>query len=129
LIDLDLKYLEQPMNGTTSLLQELDEAMSQGSNNVIRLFARKGAGIVLSEPETRIATAVTTVLASSAQLDHTLKELSKHFDTIENAIDSIDDAETRNRLKQSTNLSRETLSEAMLKLSRQIGKLVNCRGA
>jgi hypothetical protein len=62
-------------------------------------------------------------LASSTQLAHTVKELSKHFDATENAIDAIDDTETRNRLKQSTKLSRETLTKAMLELSRQIGEL------
>ena len=112
------------MNGTTSLLQELDEAMSQGSNNVIRLFARKSAGIVLSEPEIRIATAVTTVLASRAQLHRRLKELSKHFDAIENAIDTIEHMETRTRLRESIKLSREAMSKAALQLTQQIGKLV-----
>jgi hypothetical protein len=64
-----------------------------------------------------------------AQLVHAAKDLSKQFDAIENAIDTIDDAETRTRLKQSTKLSRETLSKAMLKLSQQIRKVVNCLGA
>jgi hypothetical protein len=68
-------------------------------------------------------------LASSAQLVHAANDLSKQFDAIENAIDTIDDAETRTRLKQSTKLSRETLSKAMLKLSQQIRKVVNCLGA
>jgi hypothetical protein len=58
-----------------------------------------------------------------------VKELSKHFDAVENSIDKIDDTENRNRLKQSTKLSRETLLKAMLQLSPQIGKWVGCRGA
>jgi hypothetical protein len=93
-------------------------------NNVIRLFAQKNVEIVHSEPETRVAAAVTSVLASSAQLGRAVKELSKHSDEIEKSIDAIDDTETRSRLKQSTKLSRETLSKAILRLSRQIGKLL-----
>ena len=71
-------------------------------HNVIRLFAQKNVEIVHSEPETRVAAAVTSVLASSAQLGRAVKELSKHFDEIEKSIDAIDDTETRSRLKQST---------------------------
>jgi hypothetical protein len=97
--------------------------------NVIRLFARRNDEFAPSEPETCFSTASTSILASSAQLVHAAKDLSKQFDAIENAIDTIDDAETRTRLKQSTKLSRETLSKAMLKLSQQIRKVVNCLGA
>ena len=68
-------------------------------------------------------------MASRATLGHVVRELSKQFDAIENAINTIDDTETRNRFRQSTKLSRETLSEAMLKLSQQIETLVNCSGA
>jgi uncharacterized phage infection (PIP) family protein YhgE len=92
-------------------------------NNVIQLFAQKNVEVVLSDAETSIATSFTSVLASSVQLAHTVKELSNHFDAIENAIDAIDDTETRNRLNQSTKLSRETLTKAMLELFRQIAKL------
>jgi hypothetical protein len=97
-------------------------------NNVVRLFDRENVEPVLSEPE-RIVTAATNVLAASAELDHAVKELSKRFDAIENAIASIgDDAETRSRLKQSTKLSREALLRAVLQLTQEIGKLVDCRG-
>ena len=97
-------------------------------NNVIKLSAQKNAEIVLSEPGTRIAAAVTSVLALNEQMSRKVKDLSKHFDSIENAIDTIDDTETRTRLRESINLSREAMSKAMLKLSRQIGTLVGCRG-
>ena len=97
-------------------------------NNVVPLFARKNAEIVHSEPEAPIATAVTSIFASTGQLGHAVKELSKQFEAIENAIDTIDDTETRNRLKESTKLSRETLSKALLKLSQQIGNFLYCRG-
>jgi hypothetical protein len=90
--------------------------------NVIRLFARRSDELAPSEPETCFSTASTSILASSAQLAHAASDLSKQFDAIENAIDTIHDAETRARLKQSTKLSRETLSKAMLKLSQEISK-------
>jgi hypothetical protein len=98
-------------------------------NNVVPLFVRKNAEIVLSEAETCISTAMTSCLASRATLGHVVRELSKQFDASENAINTIDDTETRNRLRQSTKLSRETLSEAMLKLSQQIETFVNYHGA
>jgi hypothetical protein len=98
-------------------------------NNVVPLFARKNAEIVLSESEICISTAVTNILALTRRLGHTVKELSKQFEAIEAAIDTIDDTETRNRLKESTELSRETLSKAVLKLSQQIGHFLNCSRA
>lgn len=97
--------------------------------NVIPLFAPKNAEMVVSESETCIAAAVARILTSSAQLDHAVNDLSEHFDSIEKAIDTIDDTETRTRLQESTKLSRETLLNAMRKLSQQIGTLVGCRGA
>jgi hypothetical protein len=63
-------------------------------------------------------------LASTGQLGDAVKELSKQFEAIETAIDTIDCTETRNRLKESTKLSRETLSKALLKQSQQIGNLL-----
>ncbi len=91
--------------------------------HAIQLFAQKKAEIVPSDPETHLTTAMTNVLASSVQLGHSLKELSKHFDAFDDAIDAIDGTETRNQLKQLTNLSRETLSKATLRLSQEIRKL------
>jgi hypothetical protein len=91
-------------------------------NNVIRLFERKNAGFPLPEAE-RIAIVTMNLLASSAQLDHAVKELSKRIDVIENAIDSLDDTEARSRLGQSTSLDRKVLSKAALELSQAIRKL------
>jgi hypothetical protein len=97
--------------------------------NVIRLFARRNDEFAPSEPKTCFSTASTSILASSAQLVHVAEDLSKQFDAIKNAIDTIDDAETRTRLKQFTKLSQEALSKAMLNLSQQIQKVVNHLGA
>jgi hypothetical protein len=96
-------------------------------NNVVRLFARKHTEIALSEPETHILEAVMRFLTSTGQLGQAVKKLSLEFDAMEIAIDTIDDIEARNRLTQSTKQSRETLSNAMLKLAQQMGKLVNRR--
>jgi hypothetical protein len=68
-------------------------------------------------------------LASRALLVHAAKDLSRQFYAIENAIDTLDDAETRTRLKQSAKLSRDALLKAMLNLSQQIQKVVNQLGA
>ena len=98
-------------------------------NNVIRLIARKKAEAVPSELESRVAAAVKNVLASSLQLSDNVKELSRQFDLVQNAIGTIEDPETRTRHRDLINLSRETMSNAMLGLSRQIGTLVGCQGA
>lgn len=95
-------------------------------DNVIRLFDQENVERVLPKPE-RVATAVTNILAANAELDHAVKELSKHFDAIENAIASIDDAQTKIRLEQSSKLSRETLLSATLQLTQMIGEFVGCR--
>jgi hypothetical protein len=88
------------------------------------------AEIALSEPGAGISPAAPDILAASTQLlANTVRELSRQFDAVENAIGTIKNSETRNQLRQSTKLSRETLSEAMLKLSRQIGRIADHRGA
>jgi methyl-accepting chemotaxis protein len=97
--------------------------------NVIRLFSRKKVELVPPEPETSIVAAVTTVLALNEQLSQKVKELSGHFDSIENAIDRVDDTATRTRLRETTKLSREALSAAVSELTRQIATLVGRLGA
>jgi hypothetical protein len=69
------------------------------------------------------------MLDSGARIIHIAKELSRQFDAIQSAIDTIDDAETRIRLKQSTILSQEALLNAMLHLSQGMGKVINQFGA
>jgi hypothetical protein len=98
-------------------------------SNVIKLFVPKNVEIAPSEPEALIAAAVSNVSALAEHLSHKLNELSKDFDSIENAIETIEDIGTRTRLCESIKLSRESLLNAMLKLSRQIGTLVGCCGA
>jgi hypothetical protein len=99
-------------------------------SNVVRLFSRTGTGIALSDPEASILPAAPDLLAASTrQLARTVRKLLRQLDAIESAIGTIGDSETRIRLRQSTNLSRETLSEGLLKLSRQIGIIADHRGA
>jgi hypothetical protein len=97
--------------------------------NAIRLLTRRNSDFSPSEPETCVSTATTSILASRAKLVHAAKDLSRQFDAIENAIDTIDDAKTRTRLKQSAKLSRNTLLKAMVNLSQQIQKVANHLGA
>jgi hypothetical protein len=98
-------------------------------NNVIRLVARKGADAVPSAPDNRIAAALTSVLATREQLSQKVQEFSKEFDAIENAIDTIEDLETRTRLRQTIKLCREAMSKAVLELTQRIGALVGHLGA
>jgi hypothetical protein len=91
-------------------------------NNVIQLFDRKNVVSVPSKSE-RGATAEAKVFASSARLDIAIKSVSKLFDAVEIAIDSIDDPESRSRLRRSTKMNRTTLSNAALKLSQYVGAL------
>jgi hypothetical protein len=69
------------------------------------------------------------MLGSGARLIHLAKSLSRDFDAIESALDTIGDAETRTRLKQSIELSRDALLKAMLDLSQHTCKVVNRLGA
>jgi hypothetical protein len=91
--------------------------------NVVRLFVQKKVETGVSASETGTAAAVNSILASSANLGHTVKELSKHFASIENAVDQIDDAEIRIQLKLSIKQNQEVLSKAILSISQHISKL------
>jgi hypothetical protein len=65
------------------------------------------------------------MLKSGARLIDIAKALSRQYDAVECAINTIGDAETRTRLKQSTKLSQDALLNAMLDMSQQISKVVN----
>ena len=67
--------------------------------------------------------AVADILASNAQLARTVKEFSKHLDSVDDIIDALSDTETRNRLKQLTKLSRETLTNATFEFFQAIRKV------
>ena len=93
-------------------------------NNVVQLFAPKQAEIGCSEPKNRDLIAVEEVLTFAEQLGQAIKKLSLSFDTMENAIDRVDDMEARTRLRQPIKRSREALSNALLNLTYQMGKCV-----
>ena len=67
--------------------------------------------------------AVADILASNAQLARTVKEFSKHLDSADDIIDALSDTETRNRLKQLTKLSLETLTNATFEFFQAIRKV------
>ncbi len=96
-------------------------------NNVIQLFGRKN--IAPSRSKSGVATAVTNVLVSSAQLDYAVKRLSTLFDAIEHTVDGVGDTDIRRPLKHTTKLSRDALSDALLKLSQDIQKLLEAANA
>ncbi len=76
-------------------------------------------------PDTSVPAAKASMLDSGARLVHIAKELSRQFDAVESAIDTIGDAKTRTRMKQSMKLSQDALLEAMLTLSHRICMVVN----
>jgi hypothetical protein len=86
-------------------------------NNVVQLFTQeKIAG--LSGPDTIVILAVTDILASHADLTLAIKALSGHLDALDHITDALSDSDTRARLKQEVRRSRESLTNAMLDLSR-----------
>ncbi len=91
-------------------------------SNVFQLF-RKEKSENTSNPDDREKISVVESLASSADLARAINKLSTYFDAVDRIIDAIGDTEARNRHKQSMQLSRETLTNATLELSRQIRKL------
>jgi hypothetical protein len=90
-------------------------------SNVFQLFGKK-KNWNPSNPDPGVTIAIADILASSAHLGRTIKELSTHFDAVDRIIDAIGDPKTRNSYKQSMKLSRETLTHAANELSQQICK-------
>jgi hypothetical protein len=84
--------------------------------NVIQLFAPTILETVLSNPEDGATADLNSLLSSAVRLEGGVEKLSKQLEAIENAIETIGNIELRSRLEQSTKLSRETLSKAMLEL-------------
>ncbi len=72
----------------------------------------------LSDPDTLVIFALSDILASHADLTLTIKALSEHLDTLDHITDALSGADTRARLKQEARRSRESLTNAMLDLSR-----------
>lgn len=93
-------------------------------SNVVRPVRRKNAKAVLSKSAIRVAAAQTRLFARSEELSQAVKELSTRFDSIENALDTMGDAEVRTRLREQIRRSREAMSNAVLELSRQIATMV-----
>jgi hypothetical protein len=92
-------------------------------SNVVELFAEKGVEKTPPGATASITATAAVVLELSAQLGHTVKDLSKHFDAIDTAVAAIDNTEVRSQFEQVTRLSREALSRATLVLSQKISKL------
>jgi hypothetical protein len=87
-------------------------------SNVVQLFRREKA-VSPSQPDTIVTFAVNDILASHAELVLTIKALSKHLDALEYFTDSLSrNSDARAWLKQETKRSRESLTKAVLDLSR-----------
>jgi hypothetical protein len=91
-------------------------------SNVLQLFEQKKIEDT-SDPETIETIAITDILASNARLARTVREISKHLDTVEYVFDALSDIDTQNRIKQAAKLTRERLKTAVLELSQQVRKL------
>jgi hypothetical protein len=99
-------------------------------NNATQLYAETNAETGLSEHDSRIAAAVTDVLTSNAKLGRALREFSNRFDSVDTAIETIDNTEIRCRLKQSIQLGRASLSKVALELSQSMraANVIGSRG-
>jgi hypothetical protein len=75
------------------------------------------------DPQYIIKNDILNILMSSSQLARKVKELSMHLDSVERVADALSDVDTRNRLKQSAEQSRETLIKATFILRRQVNQL------
>jgi hypothetical protein len=91
-------------------------------SNELQLFGQKKIEDA-SDPETIEIIAITDILASNARLARTVREISKHLDTVEYVFDALSDIDTQNRIKQAAKLTRERLTTAVLELSQQVRKL------
>jgi hypothetical protein len=76
-----------------------------------------------SVPKAIVMVTVADILASNAQLAHTIKELSVHLDAVDHAIDGVSDTDAQNRLKQVAKPARDRLTNAMLGLSEAVRML------
>jgi hypothetical protein len=92
-------------------------------DNVVRLFDRRTTETIRSEHDAGIRRALKSLSASQEKLDCVVNRLSRQFDAIDSVIETVDDAGTRIRFKQSVRLNQETLSKALLKLTQQIETL------
>jgi hypothetical protein len=86
-------------------------------NNVVQLVGQEKI-VGPSTPDTIVIFAVTSILASHADLALTIKALSEHLDALDQITDALSDSATRARFKQEARRSRESLTNAMLNLSR-----------
>jgi len=91
-------------------------------SNVFQLF--KQAKIEEpSDSKVILILAVANILASKFELARMVKELSKHLEVLDHAIDKISDTDTRNLLKHVTKLAYERMTAAILELSREVRTL------
>ena len=93
-------------------------------SNVVPLFKLETTDNHASDdPSNSVTIAIADILASCIQLSHMVKGLSKYFDIVDDAIDGLDDAESKNRLDQLMNLTSKALATAMQELTQAIKQL------
>jgi hypothetical protein len=93
-------------------------------SNVVPLFKQETIDDHPSDdPRNNVTIAIADILASCIQLSHTVKDLSKHFGAVDDVIDGLGDAESKNRLDQLMKQTSKALAAATHELSHAIRKL------
>jgi len=93
-------------------------------SNVVLLFKQETIqNNVSDDPRNSVTIAISEILAASDQLRHTVNELLKHFDAVDQIIDALGDAGIRNQHKLLVKLGRTTLMNAMGELSQTTKRL------
>jgi hypothetical protein len=87
-------------------------------NNVIQMFESTNAETVRSESD--IAAAKARFFAKREELRRTVREFSRQADSLEDVFGRIEDTETRVQLTEQMKRGRETISKAVLELSRNV---------
>lgn len=87
-------------------------------SNVVQLFRHEKIEGP-PDPDSIVTFAVNDILVSHAQLDRTIKELSKHLDALDQITDALSDSDTRAQFQDEARRSRESLTNAMLNLSHE----------
>jgi hypothetical protein len=75
------------------------------------------------DPNANVTISIAHILASCTQLSLTVKELSRHFSSVDHVVGGLGDAESQDRLNHLMMLRTDALTTAMLELSQAIRKL------
>ena len=95
-------------------------------NNVFPLFQQIAIESP-ADPRTQVTTAVTVIMASNAQLERRIKDLSMHLDVIDHVIEVLGEVGRQEGLRQLSKIIREALMHASRELSEHVKILPTLR--